>query len=213
MTDTYNSNESDANGYDVNVNRSFNQFTKISYDICSYENSLRLGSKPMKYYVNQLNTPQSNPFMEFTQIGNQRVYNVENEYQRSLPTRLNGLPQTYVFPHLTTPNLAQASPSMIYADTESNLRFGSDLKPKKSAVSLSEVDYNQWNPGVNSVTVQNAGQFNVGAALQSNAQGIDRDGFYDYKGQNNVIFGNSSFPQSGISSRNQLYNMSQVNDC
>lgn len=212
MTDTYSLNN-EAQGYDVNVNRSFNQLTSHVYDVCEYENSLRLGSKPMKYYVNQLNTPQSNPFVEFTQVGNQRVYSVENEYQRALPTRLNPLPQTYVFPYSTTPNLAQASPSMMYSDTESSLRFGSDLKPKKSAVSLSEVDYDQWNPGVIQETVQNAGQLRVGAALQSNAQGIDRDGFYDYKQQNNVLFANSAFPYFGISSRNQLHNMADTSGC
>jgi hypothetical protein len=202
--------------YDPNSNRSFNQLTSNTYDVCEYENSLRVGSKPMKYFVNQLNTPQSNPFIEFTSIGNKKVYNVENEYQRPLPTRLNTLPQSYVLPYSTTPNLGQSAPSMMYSDTESNLRFGSDLRPKKSSVALGEIDYNQWSPAVEGQTVQNAGQFNNNmgmGALQSNAQGIDRDGFFNYKESNNVLFANSAFPYFGISSRNQLHNASETSGC
>lgn len=201
-----------ALSFNPNKDRAFNLWTRSHEDVCEVSNSLRIGSKPMKYYVNQLNTPQSNPFMEFTTIGNQRVYNVDNDYQRPLPTRLNPLYQTYVLPYSTTPNLAQAAPSMMYSDTESNLRFGTDIRPKKSAVILSEIDYNQWNPGVSAETVQNAGQFQ-GGAFQANAQGIDRDGFYDYKHQNNVLFANGAFPYFGISSRNELHNISDTKGC
>jgi hypothetical protein len=203
-------NQETSQKYDPNANRTFNIFTRNHDDVCSYDNQLRIGSKPMKYYVNQLNTPQANPFMEFTTIGSQKVYNVENEYQRSLPTRLNGLPQTYVFPHSTAPNLGQAAPSMLYSDTQSNLRFGADLRQKKSEVVLSEIDYNQWNPAVSAQTVQNSGQF---GNVQSNAQGIDRDGFFNYKTSNNVLFANSAFPPNGLSSRNLLHNYMEENKC
>ena len=200
--------------YNPNGNRSFNAWTRSHDDTCEYENQLRIGSKPMKYYVNQLNSPQINPFTEFTTVGNQQVYNVQNNFQTPVPTRLNPIYQTYVFPYSTTPNLGQASPSMMYSDTESNLRFGTNIRNKKSAVTLSEIDYNRWDPGVSAETVQNAGQFTqVGGAFQPNSQGIDRDGFFDYKGQNNVIFGNSSFPYFGMSSRNQLHNFMQINNC
>ena len=201
------------NQYNPNLNRAFNQLTSSHYDTCEYENELRIGSKPMKYYVNQLNSPQMNPFMEFTQVGNQQVYNVGNNYQTPLPTRLNPIYQTYVFPYATTPNLAQAAPSMMYADTESNLRFGTNIRDKKSSVTLSEIDYNRWSPGVSAETVQNAGQFNVGGALQSNAQGITRDGFFDFKAQNNVLFANSAWPYFGISTRDQLHNFMDSQGC
>jgi hypothetical protein len=204
------------NQYNPNGGRAYNQWTRSHEDTCEYENQLRIGSKPMKYYVNQLNSPQMNPFMEFTVVGNQQVYNVQNNYQTPVPTRLNPIYQTYVFPYSTTPNLAQASPSMMYADTESNLRFGTNLRNKKSAVTLSEIDYNRWEPGVSPETVQNAGNYgsvSVGGAFQSNAQGINRDGFFDYKHQNNIIFGNGAWPYFGISSRNQLHNYMDVNSC
>ena len=188
-----------AREYNPNNGRAFNQFTSNHYDVCQYESELRLGSKPMKYYINQLNTPQTNPFMEFTAIGNQQVYNVQNEFSAPLPTRLNPLPDVYVLPYSTTPFLGQAAPSMLYSDTSSNLRFGtSNLRDKKSAVLLSEVDYNQWSPGVGEV-VQNARQFDKN-------QGITKDGYYDYKAQNNVLFANGAWPVGGISSRNMLHN-------
>jgi len=196
-----------ANQYNPNEDRAFNQFTKSKYDICEYENQLRIGSKPMKYYVNQLNSPQMNPFMEFTMVGNQQVYNVQNNYQTPLPSRLNPIYQTYVFPYSTTPFLGQNSPSMMYPDTDSNLRFGSDVRQKKSAVSLGEIDYNRWEPGVNAETVQNAGQFTA------QARGIDEEGYYNYKAQNNTIFLNSSVPWGGMSSRNQLHNVQNINSC
>ena len=203
--------------YNPNSGRAYNLWTRSHEDTCEYENQLRIGSKPMKYYVNQLNSPQMNPFMEFTVVGNQQVYNVQNNFQTPLPTRLNPIYQTYVFPYSTTPNLSQQAPSMLYADTESNLRWGTDLRQKKSSVTLSEIDYNRWEPGVSAQTVQNAGQFlglnSVGGSLQANAQGIDRDGYFDYRSQNNVIFGNSSFPYFGMSSRNQLHNFLLINNC
>lgn len=199
------------NQYNPNGGRAYNQWTRSHEDTCEYENQLRIGSKPMKYYVNQLNSPQMNPFMEFTVVGNQQVYNVQNNFQTPLPTRLNPVYQTYVFPYSTTPNLAQAAPSMLYADTESNLRFGTDLRQKKSSVTLSEIDYNRWEPGVSAETVQNAGQF--GGSFQANAQGINRDGFFDYKAQNNVLFANSAWPYFGISSRNELHNFMNINSC
>jgi len=202
MTDT------DFDQYNPNLNRAFNQLTSNHYDTCQYENELRVGSKPMKYYVNQLNSPQMNPFMEFTTVGNQQVFNVQNDFQTPLPTRLNPIYQTYVFPYNTTPFLGQSAPSREYADTSSNLRFGTDLRNKKSSVTLSEVDYNRWQPNIEG-TMQNAG----GGSFQSNSQGIDRDGFVDYKAQNNVLFLNGAVPWGGVSSRNQLHNYQEKNGC
>lgn len=195
--------------YDPNGNRSFNQFTRSHYDVCEYENQLRLGARPMKYYVNQYNSPQVNPFMEFTEVGNQKMYNVKNMYDRALPTRLNPIYEVYVPPYSTTPFLGSVNSSREFSDTESNLRYGADLRAKKSAVSLDEVDYNRWEPGVSGVTVQNAGQFANGRIQQA----IGENGYYDYSEQNNTLFANSAWPNGGISSRNQLHNFQVVNNC
>lgn len=211
--------------YNPNGNRAFNQFTRSHYDTCEYENELRIGSKPMKYYVNQLNSPQVNPFSEFTVVGNQKSYNVRNDYERPLPTRLNPVYPSYVLPYSTTPNLGNQAPSREFADTSTNLRFGNEgFREKKSAIALGEVDYNRWEPGVSDVTVQNAGQFNStmlpGGKIQQamgsvggSQPNITRDGFFNYKANNNVLFANSAWPYFGISSRNQLYNANVLNSC
>lgn len=220
----------DPEQYNVNGNRAFNQFTRNHYDVCEYENELRIGSKPMKYYVNQLNTPQTNTFQEFTVIGNQKQYNVRNDYERPLPTRLNPIYPSYVLPYQTTPYLANTAPSREYTDTSTNLRFGNDsFREKKSSVALGEIDLNRWNIGVSEETVQNAGQFNpdipgakmqqsmgsVGGGIWSNRDesNIKSDGYYNPYASNNVLFANSAWPPGGISSRNQMHNYMNINNC
>lgn len=209
--------------YNPNGNRTFNQLTSTTYDTCSYENQLRLGSMPMKYYVNQFNSPQADPFIEYSIVGNQKQYNVRNNYERPLPTRLNPIYPTYVFPYDTTAFLGNQAPNREYADTSTNLRFGAEgMRDKKSAVSLSEVDYNRWEPGVSAITVQNAGQFDVlggkiqqamGAIGGSYNANVTRDGFFNHEAPNNVLFANSAWPPGGISTRNQLHNAQEINNC
>jgi hypothetical protein len=77
------------NSYADDRNPTFNQWTRIHDDDCEEANRLRLASKPMKYYVNQFNSPQTDPFIEYTIIGNQKPYAVRNEYERPIPSRLN----------------------------------------------------------------------------------------------------------------------------
>ena len=195
---------------DTNSGRAFLANTGIKSDVCSYENATRIAAKPMKYYVNQLNSPQANPFETYSVVGNQRVYNIPNEYDRPLPSRLKPIYPTYVLPYNTTPNLGSTATDRMYVDTSTQLRFGSDLRPKNSQTSLTETDFNRWSPGVSESTVQNAGQFASGAAMQAP---IRQDGYYDYTAQNNIIFGNSAVPAGafGISSRNQLHNYVDLN--
>lgn len=197
--------------YDPNKNRAYNQWTRSHDDTCEYANQLQTGTRPMKYYTNQFSSPLGvDPEREYTIIGNQQVYNVGNLYEAPLPSRLNPIYQSYVFPYSTTPNYAQAAVSMMYTDTDSNLRFGTDLRSKKSSAGISEINYNRWDY-VSEDTVQNAGQF--GGALQANAQGIDRDGFFDHNAQNNVLFANSAWPYTGIGSRNLMRNYMEKSDC
>ena len=197
---------------DVNSGRAFNSWTRQKNDLCSFSNQTRISSKPMKYYVNQYNSPQTDPFETYSVVGNQRVYDVRNDFERPLPSRLNPIYQTYVEPYNTTPFLANQATNRSHVDTGSNLRWGTDIRPKQSQTSLGEIDYNRWSPGVLEGTVQNAGQLSVGGKMQ---QPIGKDGYYDYQSQNNVIFGNSAVPghQAGISSRNLLHNYVIVNEC
>ena len=191
--------------------RAYNQWTRIHDDSCNEQNRLRVGSKPMKYYVNQFNSPQVNPFTEFTLVGNQQTYNVRNDFERAIPSRLNNLPTVFILPYLTTPNLASANANRMYVETNSNLRFGQNLRNLKSQSLISEIDYNRYNPGVYAETVQNAGQFMLsGGKMQ---QPTNNDGYYNYKGDNNVIMGNSSVPYFGISSRDLIQNALETSGC
>ena len=196
--------------YNLNGTRAFNQWTRVHNDTCSYENSLRVGAKPMKYYANEYNSPQVNPFETYTIVGNLKQYDVRNDFERPLPSRLNPIYQSYVLPYQTTGFLGNVAENRTHTNTASELRWGTDIKPHKSSVALAEVDYNRWSPGVSEHTVQNAGQFQAGASMQSS---ISRNGEYDPKAQNNVIFGNSAFPYFGISTRNELHNAVDVMKC
>ena len=197
---------------DNNFGRAYNQLTSIKNDSCTYQNDLLISSKPMKYYVNTINSPEANPFFQYTEIGNQKSYDVRNEFERPLPTRLNPIYPSYVSPYKTTPFLGSNSEDRVYTNTGSNLRFGNTLRDKKSSIALDEIDYNRWSPGVDGQTTQNAGQYGSNSKTQ---QPIGTDGHYNFLSQNNVIFGNSAIAghQIGISSRNLLQNYSEKNNC
>jgi len=196
--------------YNINGSRAFNQITNIYNDTCSYENSLRVGSAPMKYYVNEYNSPQIDPFETYAIVGNLKQFDVRNDYERAIPSRLNPIYQTYTTPYETTPFLGNQAENRSHTNTSTELRWGNEIRPQKSAVGNSEVDYNRWSPNVSAQTVQNAGQFTAGATMQSS---ISRNGQFDPLAQNNVLFANGAFPRNGISSRNELHNASVVNKC
>lgn len=189
----------------------FNQWTRVYDDNCNEENRLRLASKPMKYYVNQYNSPQVDPFQEYSIVGNQKTYGVRNEFERPIPTRLNPIYPSQVEPFPTTGFLGLTNPSRMYADTSAELRWGNELRSKPSEVALSEKDYNRWSPGVDSQTVQNAGQFSsvAGGSLQQPGP----EGYYNYTEQNNVIFTNSATPYFGLDTRNLLRNVVSLSNC
>jgi hypothetical protein len=190
---------------------SFNQWTRIHDDSCNEENRLRIGSKPMKYYVNQYNSPQVDPFQEYSIVGNQKQFNVRNEFERAIPTRLNPIYPVSVEPYATTPFLGANNPNRIYADTSDALRWSREIavRPLKSETDLSSKNYNRWNPGVDEMTVQNAGQF-TGGKVQQN---IGSNGYYRYTAPNHVIFGNGAIFYGGISSRAITRNAVDLMNC
>jgi len=182
----------------------FNEWTKSHDDNCSEESRLRISTKPMKYYVNLFNSPQVDPYTEYTVVGNQQAYHVRNDFERAEPTRLNPLYPVNVEPFPTTPFLGNVAESRLYADSGSNLRFGDHLREHKSTVALTEKDFNRFDPGVYGQTVQNAGQFQ---------QQKFHDGYFNYHEPNNVILGNSSAPYFGLSSRNLMDNILNLSGC
>jgi hypothetical protein len=210
--------------YQINGEKSFNNWTRIHGDSCSYQNQLRLADLPFTYYANVLNTPQirdSNPVQEFTVVGNLKPYNVRNEFERPVPTRLNPIYPTYTAPYGTSPFLGKAYVSREFIDDDTTLETGkaiSNLKEKKSAKQLSEVQYQQpWNPAVQGETVQNAGQFNKGEKVKNMVAVQNALGATQYipniQNKNHVIFMNGAVPYYGISSRNELHNAVQLFGC
>lgn len=185
----------------------YNQWTRIHDDNCNEQNRLNIASKPMKYFVNQFNSPQIAPFMQFTVVGGQKTFDVRNDYERAIPTRLNPIYPVNVRPYQTTPFLGQASEDRMYTDTSSQLRFGNDLRSLKSQTGNTEVDFNRWAPNVSPETAQNAGQFN------GKLQQAGPDGYYNYTEQNNTLWLNSATPPGGISSRNLLHNIVEMSGC
>jgi hypothetical protein len=186
----------------------FNQWTRSFDDNCSEQTRLRIASKPMKYFVNEFNSPQAFPLFKYTVIGNQKQYDVRNDYERPIPTRLNPIYDVPILPYPTSPFLGNASDERVYIDTSSVLRNGtSDIRLSKSQVGLTEREFNRWDV-VDPYIVQNAGQF--GGKIQ---QPIGSDGYYDYKEQNNILFMNSAVPPNGISSRNLLHNVVNLSGC
>lgn len=191
----------------------FNQWTRIHDDNCNEQNRLKIGAKPMKYYVNEFNTPQNVQYMQYTIVGGQKQYNISNEYERPIPSRLNSPKTVFVLPYRTTPFLGMASVDRMYVDTNSQLRLGQSSNNSKTALGTSEVDYNRWTPGVSAHTVQNAGQFAGQFAGMKMQQPIRGDPYYDYSAQNNVLYMNSTVPQIGISTRNALHNFLELSKC
>ncbi len=185
----------------------YNQWTRIHDDNCNEENRLNIAAKPMKYFVNQFNSPQVAPFMKYTEVGGQRTFDVRNDYERAIPSRLNGIYETSILPYNTTPFLGQASENRMYTDTSSQLRIGSDMRALKSQTGNTEVDFNRWAPNVDAATAQNAGQFN------GKLQQAGPDGYYNYAEQNNTLWLNSASPPGGISSRNLLHNIVEMSGC
>ncbi len=182
----------------------FNEWTKSHDDNCSEESRLRISTKPMKYYVNLFNSPQVDPYTEYTLVGNQQAYHVRNDFERAEPTRLNPLYPVNVEPFATTPFLGFTNESRLYADTGSVLRHGDTVRELKSTVALAEKDFNRFDPGVYGQTVQNAGQFQ---------QQKFHDGYFNYHEPNNVILGNSAVPYFGVSSRTLMDNILNLSGC
>lgn len=184
----------------------FDTWTRTHEDNCSAQNQLRVASKPLKYYVNQYNSPQSVPFSEFTVVGNQKTYSVANDYERAMPSRLNPLYPVSILPYSTTPDLGMAAPSRQYVDSSSYLRFGDNVRNFKSQNGTTEIDFARWQPNIEG-TMQNAGT----NSIQHN---FSPDGYYNMNSQNNVLWMNSLVQNTqGISTRTLLANIVEISNC
>jgi hypothetical protein len=182
------------NAINQRLDNSFNQFTNLHNDECSYVNEMRILRKPLKYYVNQIWTPAPNnntDYSYFTAVGNQKTYNVKNNLvypEIGSPTHLrNKRYIQYVLPLVTSPQLGNNAINTSDIDINSKLlRIGEptnlNILPKDVT---SATDYNRWE-FVDANIVQNP---------------------------KHIIFADGVIPRGGMSSRNELQNYAELQSC
>jgi len=187
-------------GTNQDINRrqlnTFNQWTRSHDDSCSYVNEMRVLRKPLKYYtaMEWAPSPTNNQeFTTFTSIGNQKAYNVPNNMTFPAlgePTTLgNRRFIENVQPFTTTPFMGQNAVNTTAVDVSSNsLGFGiGELTNQRSIPKdvVTATDYNRWDV-VEPKIVQNV---------------------------DHIVFGGGLIPVGGISTRNELMNFTQMNNC
>lgn len=204
------------------------------------ENGQQLTGKPMKFYKNYVRAPISDPNAGYTPIGNMKQYNIANIYERSEPTHLNDLPTLYKVPYKTTPALGTATTSRKNIDVSSQLRSPVHLN-RKTANGISQVVTHppmlrtvQWEK--DGVSPSMATYLNSVQTINYNLDvpPVDEDGLtavrtnnrWDYvdpklvqnpdhilmnykTGSGNMV----SLHQCGISTRNELRNFVELNNC
>jgi len=148
----------------INQDRSFNTWTGIHNDPATTKNSYKLSTKPLKYYVNSLNTKDGteNRDLSFTKIGQAQFSAIPNIYDRAIPSNLNrGVSSTYTFPHSTSAFLGSTNNiNHVNTDTDLHLKTGLNIRPKRSENDISAVKYPHYGDvSVKEDIVQNAGQF------------------------------------------------------
>ena len=196
---------------------SYNQFTNTSYDTSAYNDKMRIGTAPMKYYINDFNTIEgtNNPFLTYTPIGNAQTQGMSGDFERPLPSRLNSLPTTHTLNYSTTPQLGLSSNiNTEQTDMDLILKTGLTLRPKNSGNPISELKYPHFGD-ISSKEIelshQNAGQFypkNLDRVYDKDVCGLNCQ-------QNIVSQGTGVIwpigQQIGLSSRNAYYNYAQGN--
>ena len=152
----------------VNGDRTFNQWTGIRTDPCSYNQRLNLATKPMEYYVNSLTNisglPNEDTFLSFTPVGNAQNVHISNLFDRPIPSTLQTTSSIYTFPYSTSPNLQMENNiNTLDTDLDLTLKTGLGLRSKNNQADLSTKNwptYGDISAADIGVTVQNFGQYN-----------------------------------------------------
>ena len=95
----------------------------------------------MEYYVNSINNisglPENEEFLAFTPIGNARVYDIPNMFDRPIPSTLQTTPSIYTPKYLTSPFLG-ASNNINVLDTDNDLTLFFDHSIQNSIEPVSQ---------------------------------------------------------------------------
>lgn len=180
----------------VRLDSPFNQWSRLKNDSCSYVNQIRVLRKPLKYYVNRVWAPSptnQTHFSTFTSVGNQKAYDVSGNLTYpgiGLPTSLGDKRYLeYVTPFNTSGDLGANAINVADIDVNSNLlSFGIGELTNQNILTkdvTTAADYNRWD-FVDPNVVQNP---------------------------KNIIFADGVIPPGGISTRNELRNYSQLQNC
>lgn len=163
----------------------------------------------------------------FTPIGNLKTYGVANMYDRAEPTRLRELKTLYTLPYSTTPFLGNNAPSIKYIDSESLHLRPPVFQNTKSAKTISEVSYFPSqvfipNNGVSS-ELNNFYEQATTINMNEGDRSVNRWNIVDPRITQNVdniimnmkmVDGSDrSLFSCGISTRDQLRNYVEINNC
>lgn len=179
---------SDNTNQILNGNRLFNQWTGKQTDSNEYKQLLNSSTKPLKYYINNLNNissleidkdrDQNTNFLTFTPIGNAAQVNVPNLLDRSVPSHLNHTRSIYTLPYSTSPNLSMTNNINTYdTDNDLILKTGVNLRNKNNRAEITAKEYNHYgdlHKDDIGMSVQNAGQYSrkSKATLNINIPGL-----------------------------------------
>ena len=120
--------------------------------------AINAASKKIKFYnQDQIKDPYAQISNSgFTPIGNMKIYDVANMYDRSEPTNLRDLPEVYTVPYSTTPFLGNNTTSIKYVDDDSmKLRYPV-FQNRKSAIGTSQVTINPAQVFINNPKMSSA---------------------------------------------------------
>jgi hypothetical protein len=170
----------------------------------------------------------------FTVVGNNKTYAVANLYDRPEPTRLNDIRDVYTVPYNTTPFLGNNVTIRKNIDVDSVV-----LRPpvnfnKKSAIDISQVTIHPQKLYSNNPDVSDEMNNFYNEANTINEDGSSKETKYitrfvnrwDYvdprvvQNVDNIIMNmkykdgrDISLPQCGLSTRNELRNYVEINNC
>ena len=189
MDGSYNSNRDYTNTHTRNktmdVEQKFNQFANLHSDQCYVENQMRISTKPVKYYTNPITFNNFEDTCDpFPMIGNQKVYNIRNEFERSMPTNLRSLPSVYSTKYTTSPFLGNQSVAREDVDVYSEVVVPKYMDYKRTNNDFSSVDYTNYTWDY-----------------------IDSDLI---QSPDHIIM---DLPRGGISTRNEYINIVDLNGC
>ena len=143
------------------------------------DNLYSTGDKPIKFIVNDFNTPSALPLPV---VGNIRGgINVSSEIERPVPTYAGrkDVSGGFILPYTTTPDYGvQSGVNPIDTTNDLILKTGLTLREKKSGKDTSSRAYDVYgDASVSPLIVQNAGQFYDSSIMNTkgNEPGFNRD--------------------------------------